>query len=92
MIKDLIIEYLRIKKQKSVCEIVKDMLKKDIKTIIDVGANKGEFSKAALNVFEQAKVYSFEPIPSLFKDYLLIYLTSYLFSELINKLAKLVNS
>jgi len=71
MIKDLIIEYLRIKKQKSVCEIVKDMLKKDIKTIIDVGANKGEFSKAALNVFEQAKVYSFEPIPFLFKDYLL---------------------
>ncbi len=71
MLKSLITEYLRKKNKKSICKIVKNIVKEDIKTIIDVGANKGEFSKAALKVFRQAKIYSFEPLPYLFKNYLL---------------------
>jgi len=34
-----------------------------INTIIDVGANVGQFAKYAMNRFPQAKIYCFEPLP-----------------------------
>jgi len=34
-----------------------------IKTIIDVGANKGQFARIATNVFPEAHIYCFEPLP-----------------------------
>jgi FkbM family methyltransferase len=34
-----------------------------IKTIIDVGANEGQFSQKISQLFPQAKIYAFEPLP-----------------------------
>lgn len=35
-----------------------------IRTVIDIGANEGQFAKMALDTFPQAQVVSFEPLPS----------------------------
>jgi len=37
-----------------------------IKTVIDVGANTGQFAKYIASVFPEAKLFCFEPIPSAF--------------------------
>lgn len=37
------------------------LFKKDIKTLVDIGANRGQFSLAALSDF--IKIYAFEPLP-----------------------------
>ena len=71
MIKNLVSKYRRNKKQKRVCLDVKKIFKVNIRTVLDVGANKGEFSKAALKIFKKAQVYAFEPISYLFNNYLL---------------------
>lgn len=39
-----------------------------IKTIIDVGANTGQFARIILNVFPEAYIYSFEPLLEPFKQ------------------------
>lgn len=39
---------------------------KELNTIIDVGANKGQFQKSANYFYPNAKIYSFEPIPELY--------------------------
>jgi FkbM family methyltransferase len=38
-----------------------------IKTILDVGANQGQFALVVNAVFPEAQVYSFEPVPSCFE-------------------------
>ncbi len=38
----------------------------DVKTIIDVGANIGQFTIASANEFKGANIYSFEPVPDAF--------------------------
>jgi len=38
-----------------------------IRTIIDVGANEGQFAKEILKVFPGAHLYCFEPLPEAFK-------------------------
>ena len=35
----------------------------DIKTVFDVGANKGEYTNACLNKFQEARVHAFEIVP-----------------------------
>ncbi len=40
----------------------------DFRTIIDVGANKGQFAKRFLAIFPKAQVLSFEPVPSAFRE------------------------
>jgi len=40
---------------------------KKILTIIDVGANTGQFAQKARKLFPDAKIYSFEPIPSVYE-------------------------
>lgn len=42
-------------------------LYKNYNTVIDVGANKGELSKISSKYFPKAILYSFEPIPKIFK-------------------------
>ncbi len=37
-----------------------------IKTVLDVGANVGDFAKLAREVFPDAAIYSFEPLPDCF--------------------------
>lgn len=37
-----------------------------IRSIIDVGANDGQFSRKMLRIFPQASIYSFEPLPDPF--------------------------
>jgi FkbM family methyltransferase len=37
----------------------------DFGTIIDVGANQGQFALAAAHCFPRARIYSFEPVPSV---------------------------
>lgn len=39
-----------------------------IKTIIDVGANTGQFAKYILKFFPEACIYSFEPLPQHFEE------------------------
>lgn len=39
-----------------------------IKTIIDVGANKGQFAKYIKPLFPEALLYCFEPLPEPFKE------------------------
>jgi FkbM family methyltransferase len=39
---------------------------KELNTIIDVGANKGQFQKSANYFYPNAKIYSFEPIHELY--------------------------
>lgn len=39
-----------------------------IKTIIDVGANKGQFAKKILPIFPNANIFCFEPLPESFKE------------------------
>ncbi len=39
-----------------------------IRTVLDVGANKGQFARHALRLFPDAKVYCFEPLPSVFAE------------------------
>ncbi len=49
-------------------ELSKKWLKDSaVKTILDVGANKGQFAKLAREVFPGAKIYSFEPLPDCFE-------------------------
>ena len=39
---------------------------KDFRSIIDVGANMGQFAIASSYVYRDAKIYSFEPVPDVF--------------------------
>ncbi|MEZ0344649.1 MAG: FkbM family methyltransferase [Caldimicrobium sp.] len=39
-----------------------------IRTIIDVGANKGQFASEIRKFFPEAFIHSFEPIPSVYED------------------------
>jgi FkbM family methyltransferase len=41
----------------------------EILTVLDIGANKGQFSSAAHQLFPEARIYAFEPLPS---DYRLL--------------------
>jgi len=43
------------------CFTARELLKENPKTIIDVGANKGDFIKASKFVFPNSKIYAFEP-------------------------------
>lgn len=38
-----------------------------IDTIVDVGANKGQFARQILKIFPHAQIHSFEPLPSAFE-------------------------
>jgi len=42
--------------------------KYQIHTIIDVGANTGQFAKDILRIFPDAELYCFEPLPTVFHD------------------------
>lgn len=44
------------------------LVKGNIKTVLDVGANKGQFAKLARAVFPDAAIYSFEPLPDCFDE------------------------
>jgi len=37
-----------------------------IKTVIDIGANTGQFAKYIVSIFPEAKLFCFEPLPSAF--------------------------
>jgi FkbM family methyltransferase len=39
-----------------------------IRSIIDVGANSGQFAKAAMLFFPEAEIYCFEPLPDVFQQ------------------------
>ena len=39
-----------------------------IKTILDIGANRGQFARRALSVFPDAKIFCFEPLPAPLKE------------------------
>ena len=53
-------------------EMIKELTRKlitdsQIKTVIDVGANVGQFATAIMNVLPDANVYSFEPLLNCYK-------------------------
>jgi len=39
-----------------------------IKTIIDIGANRGQFARRVFTIFPQAKIFCFEPVKEAFED------------------------
>lgn len=43
------------------------LVKYDFKTIVDVGANEGQFSEKARTLFPNAAIYAFEPLPDSFQ-------------------------
>ncbi|EAZ82442.1 FkbM family methyltransferase [Algoriphagus machipongonensis] len=43
------------------------IVKYNISTILDIGANKGQFAARFRILFPKAKIYSFEPIPEIFE-------------------------
>jgi FkbM family methyltransferase len=43
----------------------------NIKTILDIGANQGQFAKYIHRIIPQAKIYSFEPLQDCFKELIL---------------------
>lgn len=50
--------------EKQKWNFLKDM---DIKTILDIGANEGQFAEEIYNIFPEAKIYSFEPLKESYK-------------------------
>lgn len=46
------------------------LIEKNIKTILDIGANTGQFSEVAFRLFPEAKIYAFEPVPKCYHDLL----------------------
>jgi hypothetical protein len=44
------------------------LVRSGIKTIIDVGANTGQFSRAIHEVLPEAYIYSFEPLSDCFSE------------------------
>src|SRR6185312_2783845 len=38
----------------------------EVKTILDVGANQGQFALSAKHFYPQAAIHSFEPVPAVF--------------------------
>ena len=47
--------------------LVNNFLNKDKITIFDVGANTGDSIERFRNIFQNYSIYSFEPIPEIFK-------------------------
>ena len=43
------------------CLTARDLISKNPKTIIDIGANEGDFIMASKHFFPEAKIYAFEP-------------------------------
>lgn len=71
-------EAIALKKKGISYEHYRDLHKKwildlDIKTVFDIGANKVQFAKLAREVFPQAKIYSFEPLPHCFTELRMYY-------------------
>ncbi|MDR2146037.1 MAG: FkbM family methyltransferase [Tannerella sp.] len=48
-------------------EVNKWLQEKKIRTVLDVGANTGQFARKARILFPDAKIYSFEPIQSVYE-------------------------
>lgn len=50
-------------------EIVSNLkvIEKDFDCIIDVGANKGQFSKVIRHFYPKSQIYAFEPVPEIFQ-------------------------
>ena len=60
---------LDLRRVKNVPEItLMGLRNRNIKTIIDVGANRGQFAKWMLSEFPNAEFYCFEPLPTLFEE------------------------
>lgn len=49
------------------CLTAKDLVDKDFKTIIDIGANKGVFIDVCNYLFPYSKIYAFEPLSDMFE-------------------------
>ena len=50
-------------------EHIKILKDKNLKTIVDIGANKGQFSLICLSINPEIKIYSFEPLKEPAKKY-----------------------
>lgn len=66
-------EAIKLKRKGISYEHYRDLKKQwildlDIKTILDIGANKGQFARLAREVFADATIYSFEPLPDCFAE------------------------
>jgi len=57
-------EFLLIKPQNRWRDLLKEY---QFRTILDIGANDGEFAKNAREIFPHTKIYSFEPIPAVYQ-------------------------
>ena len=60
-------EVRKKEKQKKELEVYNVLLDFDIKSIIDIGANEGQFAKTIRAIFPTASIYSFEPLPDVYE-------------------------
>ena len=60
-------EVTKKEKQKKELEVYNVLLDFDIKSIIDIGANEGQFAKTIRAIFPTASIYSFEPLPDVYE-------------------------
>ena len=52
---------------------LKNFRSQDLKTIIDIGANKGQFSLIAKNFFPNANIFAFEPLTRPYEKFIKIF-------------------
>ena len=57
-----------IRLNKNSAHLLLGMRNLPIRTIIDVGANKGQFASIIQKVFPEANIYCFEPVGEAFKE------------------------
>jgi len=57
-----------VKRKNSPRRTILGLRNRPIRTVIDVGANTGQFSKGISSFFPEAKIYCFEPLPGPFSE------------------------
>lgn len=55
------------KKEQEILNQNRWLMEKDIKSVLDIGANIGQFAKKARFIFPEASIYSFEAIPDIYE-------------------------
>lgn len=48
-------------------EVLRFLASLNIKTVLDIGANEGQFARRVRRILPAARIYSFEPLPEVFR-------------------------
>ncbi|MGE0323059.1 MAG: FkbM family methyltransferase [Polyangiaceae bacterium] len=59
---------LEVTRKRSVPHPLAFLARHEIRTVLDIGANRGQFAREALTLFPMAAIHSFEPLPGIFEE------------------------